>query len=315
VPGNVPSAAQGAPGLDTGQGRTVALGITLMLTGYFMFALNDALGKYLVASFGVAQLVAIRSVGGFAMLGAMLHRRRENPFRNVYRPWLQLLRAIFATLDTGLFYAAVVFLPLADVLTFYMAGPIYTLLAARFLLGEHIGWRRWAAIGVGFVGVLIALKPSTASLSVPALFALAGSVCYSLALVFNRLLAKASDTAIGTFQTLGALVGGGVLAVFDWRPPTPGGVMAMLLLGVVATMAHLLVIRAMKLAPVAILAPFQYTLLLWGIVMGAIFFGDGPGPNVIAGSVVIVLAGLFIFYRERQVSPAVTTSELTANNP
>jgi S-adenosylmethionine uptake transporter len=71
----------------------------------------------------------------------------------------------------------------------------------------------------------------------------------------------------------------------------------------------------MKLAPVAILAPFQYTLLLWGIVMGAVFFGDLPGVNVIVGSVIIVLAGLFIFYRERQVSPAVTTSELTANTP
>jgi S-adenosylmethionine uptake transporter len=286
-----------------------------MLFGYFTFALNDALGKHLVASFGVAQIVAIRSVGGFAMLGAMLYRRRENPFHNVYRPGLQVLRAIFATLDTGLFYAACVFLPLADVFTFYMAGPIYTLVAARFLLGERIGWRRWAAIAVGFVGVLIALKPSTASLSVPALFALGGSVCYSLALVFNRLLARASDTSIGTFQTIGALAGGGVFAFFDWRPLTTGGVAAMLLLGVIATMAHLLVIRAMKLAPVAILAPFQYTLLLWGIVMGAVFFGDLPEANVIVGSVIIVLAGLFIFYRERQHAPAVSTSELTANNP
>lgn len=295
--------------------RAVSLGIALMAAGYFVFALNDALGKYLVASFGVAQLVAIRSVGSFLVLGPMLARKRLNPFRRIERPGLQVARVAFATLDTGLFYAACVWMPLADVMTFYMAGPIYTLLAARLLLGERIGWRRWTAIAVGFVGVLIALKPSTATLTGPALIALVGSVCYSLALVLNRMLASTSGTALGTYQTVGALVAAGVLAVFDWRPLTGAGVFWMLFLGVVAISAHLMIIQAMKLAPVAVLAPFQYTLLLWGIVMGWAIFGDVPGWNVLAGAAVIVAAGLFIFYREQAVQPEVTAAELTANSP
>lgn len=286
-----------------------------MAAGYFVFALNDALGKYLVASFGVAQLVAIRSIGSFLVLGPMLVRKGENPFYRVERPALQVARVVFAALDTGLFYAACVFMPLADVMTFYMAGPIYTLLAARLLLGEQIGWRRWTAIGVGFVGVLIALKPSTATLTGPALLALVGSVCYSLALVLNRMLSGTSSTALGTFQTIGALVLAGLLAVFDWRPLTGSGVFWMMFLGIVAISAHLMIIQAMKLAPVAVLAPFQYTLLLWGIVIGWAIFGDVPGWNVLVGAAVIVAAGLFIFYRERQVKPEVTTGELTANSP
>lgn len=304
----------GSP-LPLAPARSVAVGIALMAGGYFVFALNDALGKYLVASFGVAQLVAIRSIGSFLVLGPMLVRKGVNPFRPVERPLLQLARVVFATLDTGLFYAACVWMPLADVMTFYMAGPIYTLLAARLLLGEAVGWRRWAAIAVGFVGVIVALNPSPATLTGPALLALVGSVCYSLALVLNRMLAGTSGTALGTYQTIGALVSAGLLAVFDWRPLTGSGVFWMMFLGVVAISAHLMIIQAMKLAPVSVLAPFQYTLLLWGIVMGWAIFGDVPAWNVLAGAAIIVAAGLFIFYRERAVKPEVTAAEMTANSP
>lgn len=276
-------------------------GVALVVAGYFAFALNDALGKYLVASFGVAQLVAIRSVGSFLILGPMLARQGQNPFRDVERPAVQVIRVMFATLETGLFYAACIWMPLADVMTFYMAGPIYTLLAARLLLGEQIGWRRWAAIGVGFVGVLVALRPSTATLTGPALIALVGSVCYSMCLVLNRVLMRTSSTALGTFQTIGALVGAGLLSVFDWQPLTGPGLLWMIVVGVVAIAAHLMVIQAMKLAPVAIVAPFQYSLLLWGVAFGWMFFGDVPGWNVLAGAAIIVAAGLFIFYRERRL--------------
>ncbi|MFT3974834.1 MAG: DMT family transporter [Amaricoccus sp.] len=295
--------------------RTLGIGVALMAGGYFVFAMNDALGKYLVASFGVAQLVAIRSIGSFLILGPMLLRKGENPFRRVERPGLQLARVAITTLDTGLFYAACVWMPLADVMTFYMAGPIYTLLAARLLLGERIGWRRWAAIAAGFVGVLVALNPSVATLTGPALIALVGSVCYSLALVLNRMLAGTSGTALGTFQTIGTLVAAAAFAVFDWRPLTGAGVFWMMLLGVVAITAHLMIIQALKLAPVSVLAPFQYSLLLWGIVMGWAIFGDVPEWNVLVGAAVIVAAGLFIFRREQAVKPEVTAAELTANSP
>ncbi|TIT39507.1 MAG: DMT family transporter, partial [Mesorhizobium sp.] len=137
-------------------------GILLMLAGDFMFALNDAMGKWLVASFSVGQVVLIRSIGAFIVLGPMIANQGAGKLFSLDRPMLQVLRVVATTLDTGFFYAAVVYLPLADVMSFYMAGPIYVAALSHLLLGEKVGWRRWLAILVGFCGVLIILKPSSA---------------------------------------------------------------------------------------------------------------------------------------------------------
>ncbi|TIL79732.1 MAG: DMT family transporter, partial [Mesorhizobium sp.] len=136
--------------------RNVLLaGILLMLAGDFLFALNDAMGKWLVASFSVGQVVLIRSIGAFFVLGPMIARQGAARLFRMERLELQVLRVVMTTLDTALFYAAVVYLPLADVMSFYMAGPIYVAALSHLLLGEKVGWRRWMAILVGFCGVLI----------------------------------------------------------------------------------------------------------------------------------------------------------------
>ena len=129
--------------LDTG--NMLLVGVLLMLAGDFMFALNDAMGKWLVASFSVGQVVAIRSIGAFLILGPMIARQGRAKLFDVERPWLQFWRAAATTIDTACFYAAVVYLPLADVMSFYMAGPIYVAALSHLLLGEKVGWRRWAA--------------------------------------------------------------------------------------------------------------------------------------------------------------------------
>ncbi|TJX59412.1 MAG: DMT family transporter, partial [Mesorhizobium sp.] len=127
--------------------RNVLLaGILLMLAGDFLFALNDAMGKWLVASFSVGQVVLIRSIGAFIVLGPMIANQGAGRLFQMERPGLQILRVVATTLDTALFYAAVVYLPLADVMSFYMAGPIYVAALSHFLLGEKVGWRRWVAI-------------------------------------------------------------------------------------------------------------------------------------------------------------------------
>ncbi|RUZ12297.1 DMT family transporter, partial [Mesorhizobium sp. M7A.F.Ca.CA.001.09.1.1] len=135
--------------------RNVLLaGILLMLAGDFLFALNDAMGKWLVASFSVGQVVLIRSIGAFFVLGPMIANQGPAKLFRMERLELQLLRVVMTTLDTALFYAAVVYLPLADVMSFYMAGPIYVAALSHLLLGEKVGWRRWMAILLGFCGVL-----------------------------------------------------------------------------------------------------------------------------------------------------------------
>ena len=286
--------------------RNVLLaGILLMLAGDFMFALNDAMGKWLVASFSVGQVVLIRSIGAFIVLGPMIANQGAAKLFEMERPVLQSLRVLATTVDTALFYAAVVYLPLADVMSFYMAGPIYVAALSHFLLGEKVGWRRWAAILVGFCGVLIILKPSSAAFSQSSLFALVGSFAFAFAIILSRRLRGTSDTNLVTWQTIGTLLVGGVMTIGAWRTPSVLDFGAMLLLGIVSCSAHLMITRALKLAPASTLAPLHYSLLLWAVIFGLAFFGDVPGPRILIGSAIVVLAGLFIFHRQKVVDTVV----------
>jgi S-adenosylmethionine uptake transporter len=161
-------------------------GILLMLVGDFLFALNDALGKWLVASFSVGQVVLVRSIGAFIVLGPMIAHQGTGRLFDLDRPILQILRVAMTTLDTVFFYAAVVWLPLADVMSFYMAGPIYVAALSHLMLGEKVGWRRWTAILIGFAGVLVMLRPTSAALSLASAFALAGSLAIAFAIILSR---------------------------------------------------------------------------------------------------------------------------------
>ncbi|MER9740245.1 MULTISPECIES: DMT family transporter [unclassified Mesorhizobium] len=286
--------------------RNVLLaGILLMLAGDFMFALNDAMGKWLVASFSVGQVVLIRSIGAFIVLGPMIANQGAGRLFRMERPVLQILRVLATTVDTALFYAAVVYLPLADVMSFYMAGPIYVAALSHFLLGEKVGWRRWAAILVGFCGVLIILKPSSAAFSQSSLFALVGSIAFAFAIILSRRLRGTSDTTLVTWQTIGTLLVGAVMTIGAWKAPPALDFGAMLLLGIVSCSAHLMITRALKLAPASTLAPLHYSLLLWAVIFGLAFFGDVPGPRILIGSAIVVLAGLFIFHRQKVVETVV----------
>lgn len=276
----------------------IVAGILLMLAGDFMFALNDAMGKWLVASFSVGQVVFVRSVGAFIILGPMIARQGAARLFNLDRIGLQIARVVATALDTLLFYAAVVHLPLADVMSFYMAGPIYVAALSHMFLGEKVGWRRWLAIVIGFCGVLVMLKPSTAALSIESLYALIGSISFAVAIVLSRLLRGTSDTALVTWQTIGVGLCGGIMAIGEWHHAAPVDYGAMLLLGVVSGAAHLMITRALKMAPASTLAPLHYTLLLWAVVFGILFFNDIPGPRILIGAAIVVLAGLFIFHRQ-----------------
>ncbi len=279
-------------------GNLVLAGVLLMLFGDFMFSLNDAMGKWLVASFSVGQILVIRSFGSFIILAPMIARQGSDALFRLERPPLQILRVVMTTADVALFYAAVAYLPLADVMTFYMAGPIYVAAISHFFLGERIGWRRWLAVLVGFVGVLIALRPSAAMLSWPSIFGLGGSLAFALTLVLSRRLRQTSDATLVAWQTVAALATGIVLSIGNWRSASTLDYAAMLALGVVAGSAHMMITRSLKLAPASLLAPLQYSLLIWAIALGFLFFGDIPDAQIIVGSVVIVLAGLFIFHRK-----------------
>lgn len=283
---------------------TVRLGVMLMLLGMVMFSLNDVLGKWLVATYSVGQLMLIRSLAALVVLAPFFWHTGFRRLVAVDRPRLHLLRAaLFAFEATG-FYFAVAYMPLADAMTYWLAAPIYVAALSPLLLGEKVGWRRWSAILIGFAGVVVALEPSRETFTLPALIALGGSFAFALAMVLGRTLRATPDTTLIFWQVAGAAVFAGICVVVDpngWVPVSGVDFGLLSLLGIVAMGAHMLVNRSLKLADAATVVPLQYTLLLWAVVFGWIFFADAPRPAMLVGAGFIVASGLFIFFREQQL--------------
>jgi drug/metabolite transporter (DMT)-like permease len=281
--------------------RAALAGIGLMIAGILLFALNDAMGKWLVATYSVGQVLLVRSIAALVLLAPFIWRDRAS-FRTAPLPGMQVVRAALATIEVACFYWAVAYMPLADVTAYYLAGPIFVTAIAGTLLGEPVGWRRWTAVSVGFLGVIVCLRPGAATLSWPALIALAGSFTFSLSMISTRTLRGTADTVLVTTQTVAALLFGAVLAPVAWVNPAPRDAALLALLGMVAMVAHVCINRSLKLAPASTVVPYQYTTIAWAVTFGYLVFGDVPDAWMIAGATVIIAAGLFIRVRERQLA-------------
>ena len=281
-------------------GRSAALaGIGFMLGAVFLFALNSAVGKWLVAKYPVGEFMLIRSAFTLILLSPFIWHAGRAAFANAPRPGLQVLRVVFASVEVAMFFWAVSYLPLADTTTFYLAGPIYVTALSVLLLRERVGWRRWTAVLIGFAGVVIALRPSSSSFTLPALIALSGSVIYALVMITTRALRETNDTMLMTTYFIGAFAFGAVTAPFDWVTPAAPDLLFLCGVGFANILAQFCVIRSLKLASASVVVPYQYTLLIWAVLFGWAMFGELPDAYTIAGAAIIVAAGLYIFWREQ----------------
>jgi drug/metabolite transporter (DMT)-like permease len=233
-------------------------GIGLMLLATLMFSLNDVLGKWLVATYSVTQILFLRSIAALLILAPFIIRGGLSAFRNAPQPGLQILRAFLATFEVACFYLSVWYLPLADAMTFYLAGPIYVTAMSALFLGEKVGVHRWSAVLVGFVGVIIALNPSSTSFGTGSLVALAGSFGYAIFMVVTRQVKSTPNTVLATSQALGSLAFGGVGATLTWVPVEGAPhYLLLLLLGAVSIVAIIFVNQSLRLAPASVVVPYQ----------------------------------------------------------
>ena len=290
------------PPLSIDDRQNIPAGIGLMLFGFLLFSANDALGKWMAATYAPGQILLIRNTASLALLVPFIMKSGLRPLFALDQPWLQLLRLAFATTEVLFFYWAVSGLPLADAMTYYLAGPIYVTVLAAFVLKEHVGWRRWSAVGVGFVGVLIAMKPSTGVFNFHVLIAFTGSLLYAGFLVVTRRLRNTPDLTLATWQVVSGLVAGAIVAPFHWVPVThKTDFLLLAALGITALVAIVAVNRSLRIAPASVVVPYQYTLIVWAVLFGYLVFGDIPSWRVLTGAAIIVAAGLYIFFREQVV--------------
>src|SRR5438477_6603551 len=275
-------------------------GIGLMLLGVFMFSFGDALGKFLVGTYSVGQLLWLRACAALLLLLPMIWQQRA-AFLNMERPWLQLLRVILSTAEVAAFFLAVVYLPLADVITYYLACPIFVTALSGIVLGERVGWRRWTAILIGFCGVLIALRPSAQTVSWPAMIALAGSLSFAVLMLITRSLRATPDIVLATSQFGGTFLLGALMSPIGWVTPTIGSLGLLTVAGVTSIAALLWITRSLKLAPASVVVPYQYSMIVWAVIFGFVVWGDVPSISTIIGAVIIIGAGFYIFLREQQL--------------
>jgi drug/metabolite transporter (DMT)-like permease len=279
--------------------RTRIAGIGLMLLAMLAFSFADALGKKIVASYPVGELLLLRALAGLAVLSPLIWRQRA-AFTRLERPGLQLARTLIAACEVAVFFLATAYLPLADVITFYLASSLFVSVGAALFLGETIDRARVIAIVIGFVGVLIALQPSSQTMTWPALIAILASVLFAGLLLLTRYLRNTPDMVLASQQFVGTLLLGAALAPSGWITPAPADWIWFALAGMVSALGLLCVNRSLRLAPASVVVPYQYTMIVFAAGFGWLMFGDVPSLATLAGVAVIIGAGLYLGWRERR---------------
>jgi len=290
--------------MPTLRSGTAGLGVGLYLLGVGLFAINDALGKWLVKDYGVGQLMMLRSIGAVIVLAPMILSLRVNVIEPRRAP-LQALRILVAAIDTFSFYYATRFMPLADVMTFYMATPLIVTALSAPLLGEKVERFRWIAVLVGFIGVVIALRPSPQMFTWAAPLALFGAVMFALSQTITRELRGIHWAPLVLWQFVGGGLIGAATVPWAWTTPSLFDLGLMALVGAVSMLCFICIVQALAMARAAVLAPLQYSAILWAALMGWLVWRDTPTSPILIGNAVIIGSGLYVAARGKMVGAAV----------
>jgi drug/metabolite transporter (DMT)-like permease len=269
-----------------------------MMVAVFLFAVMDAMIKWQGAVYPVLQIVFFRSAFGLLIsIGPVIRDGRR--LLATQRPWLHLARALLGFGALFCFFEAFVLMPFADVYAISFASPLFITALSVPFLGEHVGWRRWTAVGVGLAGVLLMIRPGAGVFDTAALIALAGTACYALAMILVRVLARTdSNIAIVFYFGIMATFLSGITLPFVWVTPTWLDLLWLALIGIIGGGAQLILTQSFRMAPVSLLTPFEYVAMLWAVLFGWLFWNELPDEYFYAGASLVVAAGLYILHRE-----------------
>jgi len=277
--------------------NTVPRGIASMLLAVAIFSCMDALIKWLSATYPTIEIVFFRSSFAFLPLLPALLRGGRAALRT-RRPLTQAGRAGIGLVSmVGFFYAFRV-MPLADVFGIAFSAPIFVTALSVPMLGETVGIRRWSAVVVGFVGVLVMLRPDTGLFASASWIALFATILYALGQIFVRDLTKTETTACIVFYvTLTTTIVSGLAMPFLWVTPSLRDAPLLAAVGILGGVAQLAFTRAFRLAPAAVISAFDYTGLLYASVIGYYVWGDIPTATFLVGAAIVIASGLYILYR------------------
>ncbi len=283
----------------------IGLGIAGILIGMFAVSIMDALAKWLGEGYPIAELVFFRNL--FALPPALFILWQQRGGRaSLVLHWKtgHALRAILALGATFTFFLGLRYLPLAEAISIAFAAPLLVTALSVPILGERVGPRRWAAVMAGFVGVLVMTRPGAEAFRPEALYILVAALCYALAMLVTRRLARSDTTpAIMLSSICISILLSGLALPFGWRTPAGMDFWLLALLGLVGGFGMYFMTQAYRYAPAAVIAPFDYTALIWGTLFGWLIWHELPGAHVWLGAAIVIASGLYIVHRETRAGP------------
>jgi S-adenosylmethionine uptake transporter len=289
---------------------TPLAGIALACAGYSLFAIQDAVVKWLVADYSVPQILFMRSIIIVAFAALMVRRlRHPSILKSPHRKSL-VLRAGLMLSAWLAYYSAARHLGLAEITTMYFSAPVIVVILSIFVLKEHVGPVRWLACLGGFAGVILAANPTQAPSLVPAGMVLFAGFCWAWSVILVRLVSRTESTLNQMMATsLLFIVACGAVLPFVWKTPDLFGWVLMIGLGLVAAAGQYLLYEGFRYAPASTLAPIEYSGLVWAFLYGYLIWSDVPTLNVIVGALLIVFSSLCLVWWERRL---VMAARLTA---
>jgi drug/metabolite transporter (DMT)-like permease len=270
-----------------------------MIVAGLLLTVNDGILKWLTGGYPIGQLMFLRGLFVFLPIsffiwwaGGIHHMRIVNLKGQFYR-------AVLVVIGTFCFVTGLAYLPLADAIAITFAGPLFVTAMASLFLKEIVGWRRWAAVFVGFMGVMIIIRPTGDAIQWAALLPFATSLTGALRDIITRHIAGGEQSVtILTVTTAFVCLAGLATSPFGWQSVSLGDLSLFLISGLLMGGGHFLAIDAFRYAEAALVTPFKYTNIIWGIIVGFLVWDDLPDLWTITGSIIVVSSGFYILSRE-----------------
>ena len=280
-------------------GPGAGTGIAYMLLAVGLFAVMDAMIKWLGEVYPTVQLVFFRSAFAFIPIAFVVAGTGLRQALRINNGWGHVFRCVVGIGSMGAYFYCFPRMPLADMIAITFAAPIFVTALSMPMLGEKVGPRRWSAILVGFVGVLIIVQPGESGFEPIALIALLGTLFYALAAIAVRKLSRtdSSVSIVISFTLCSTLVSSAFLP-FNWVTPSLPDLFMLIGVGLIGGLAQIAMTNAFRYAEVSLVVPFEYSAMLWAALLGFFFWGEIPGNHVWLGVVIVIASGLYILYRE-----------------
>jgi drug/metabolite transporter (DMT)-like permease len=289
------------------------LGLIFANCAVLTFTVMDAVIKLVAQTYPTGEIIFFRNIFAFIPLIAFAYWRHGRVPLKTARPWGHVLRGVFGVTSMFCFFLSYKLMPLSEAIALGLSGPIFITVLSVPILGEQVGWRRWSAVIVGFIGVLVMTRPGSSLFDINALVPLAAAVLYAAAMISIRKLGATEPptTIVFHFTAFAALAS---LLTIPWGMADPGQAWAMpsglvqwsilTVIGLLGGVAQIVMTMAYQRARAATVASFDYTALVYGFLLGAIFYSERPDVYLIVGGCIVVAAGIYIIHRETAVARA-----------